>query len=137
MTEAAPSLANLTDEDLQALLKRSIRNTVLLGLLGSVVLTIASGWRNGAMLMTGTVISAASIMEWQRLVKLINDRIRKQKSSQSAFLVITFFLFRLCFFGAAIYGSLKCLRGSGIALICGLSLAVVTLTWEALQLLRE
>jgi len=43
MTEATPSLANLTDEDLQSLLKRAIRYTVLLGLLASVILTIASG----------------------------------------------------------------------------------------------
>lgn len=136
MTEATPSIANLTDEDLQALLKRAIRYTAILGALGALVLLIASGWRNAAMLLTGTIVSAASIMEWQRLVRLINDRLRNQKSSQSPVVVIGFFLLRLVFFGAAIYVSLKCFQGSSIALLCGLGLAVATLTWEALRLLR-
>jgi hypothetical protein len=51
-------------------------------------------------------------------------------------LVIGFFLLRLIFFGAAIYVSLKCFHGSPIALLCGLSLAIVTLLWEAIRLLR-
>jgi len=62
---------------------------------------------------------------------------KKQKAQRGAVLVLGFFLLRLLFFGAAIYGSLKCFQGSPIALVCGLSLAVVTLTWEALQLLRQ
>ncbi len=137
MTEETHSLAGLTDEALEALLKRAIRNTAILGLVPALVLWIASGWRNAAMLLTGALISAASIMEWRRLIRLINSRMRREKAQRSAVLVIAFFLVRLLFFGAVIYGSLKCFQGSPIALVCGLSLAVVTLTWEALQLLRD
>ncbi|MGA2674868.1 MAG: ATP synthase subunit I [Terracidiphilus sp.] len=137
MTEETHSLTNLTDEALEVLLKRAIRNTAILGLAPALVLWIASGWRNAAMLLTGALISAASIMEWRRLIRLINSRMRREKAQRSAVLVIAFFLVRLLFFGAVIYGSLKCFQGSPIALVCGLSLAVVTLTWEALQLLRD
>jgi hypothetical protein len=137
MTAEPDSLASLTDEALQALLKRAFRNTLILGLLTALVITIASGWRNGAMMATGAVISAASILEWQRLVRLINARMKKQKAPRGAVLVVGFFLLRLVFFAAAIYVSLKCFQGSPIVLVCGLSLAVATLTWEALQLLRN
>jgi hypothetical protein len=89
------------------------------------------------MLMTGALISAASILEWLRLVRLVNLRIRKQKAHRGAVLVVAFFLVRLLFFAAAIYVSLKCFRGSLIALVCGLSLAVLTLMWEALRMFRD
>jgi threonine/homoserine/homoserine lactone efflux protein len=126
----------LTDEALQDLLKRALRNTLILGLLVSLVLAISSGWRNGAMLMTGALISAASILEWQRLVRLVNARAKKEKAQRGAVLVIGFFLLRLFFFGAVIYGSLRCFQGSPIALVCGLSLSAATLMWEGLRMLR-
>jgi hypothetical protein len=137
MTEQVPALSGLTDEALEALLKRAIRSTLILGMVVSLLLTIASRWGTGALFMTGTAVSAASIFEWLRLVRLINARMRKQKAQRGAVLVIGFFLLRLCFFAAAIYGSLKCFQGSPMALVCGLSLAVATLMWEALRLLRD
>ena len=137
MTEQVPALSGLTDEALEALLKRAIRSTLILGMVVSLLLTIASRWGTGALFMTGTAVSAASIFEWLRLVRLINARMRKQKAQRGAVLVIGFFLLRLCFFAAAIYGSLKCFQGSPMALVCGLSLAVATLMFEALRLLRD
>jgi Na+/H+-translocating membrane pyrophosphatase len=137
MKEDPYSIATLTEEGLESLLKRAFRNTLILGIVLSVVLLVASGWRNAAMLMTGTLISAASLLEWRRLVRLVNSRMRKQRAQRGAFLVVGFFLLRLLFFAAAIYGSLKCFQGSAIALVCGLSFAVVTLMWEALRMLRD
>jgi hypothetical protein len=137
MTEPTPPIPLLTEDGLQALLKRSVRNTLILGALAAVALLIGSGWRNAAMMVTGALISAASIFEWLRLVRLINARIRKQKAQRGAVLVVAFFLLRLLFFAAAIYGSLKCFQGSIFALLCGLSLAVVTLMWEALRMFRD
>jgi hypothetical protein len=136
MSEEAHSIPLLTEEELDALLKRAFRNTLILGLLSAVILLIASGWRNAAMLMTGALISAASVMEWLRLVRLVNRRIRNQRAQRGAVLVVAFFLLRLLLFAAAIYGSLKCFQGSVIALVCGLSLAVLTLMWEALRMFR-
>jgi hypothetical protein len=136
MSEEEPSIPLLTEEELEALLKRAFRNTLILGLLPAVILLIVSGWRNAAMLMTGALISAASVMEWLRLVRLVNRRIRNQRAQRGAVLVVAFFLLRLLLFAAAIYGSLKCFQGSVIALVCGLSLAVLTLMWEALRMFR-
>jgi hypothetical protein len=136
MTDGAPTQAGLTDQSLQVLLKRAIRNCLILGLLVSLALTIGSGWRDGAMFMTGAAISAAGIYEWQRLVRLINARARNEKAPGGSSLVFVFFVMRLIVFGLAIYGSLKCFQGSPIALVCGLGLAVATLTWEALRLLK-
>jgi hypothetical protein len=137
MTEEAHPILGLTEETVEALLKRAIRNTLILGLIPALVLLIATGWRDAAMLVTGALISAASIWEWLRLVRLMNARARKQKAQRGAILVLGFFLLRLIFFALVIYGSLKCFHGSPIALLCGLSFAVATLLWEAIRLLKE
>ncbi len=137
MSEETHPILGLTEESVEALLRRAIRNTLILGLVPALVLLVVTGWRDAAMLVTGTLISAASIFEWLRLVRLMNARMRKQRTQRSAIWVIGFFLVRLIFFAAAIYGSLKCFQGSPIALLCGLALAVATLLWEAIRLLKE
>ena len=140
MTEESPTILNLSDQALQHLLLRAIRNTLILGLLGAAALTIADRWGTGALFAAGALVSAASIFEWRRLIRLINSRMRNSAADtpgpRGAGLAIAFILLRLVLFGAVIYVSLKCFTGSPIALVCGLSLAVLTLTWEALRLLR-
>jgi hypothetical protein len=84
----------------------------------------------------GAAISAASLYEWQRLIRLFNARLDQNKIPRGAALVVTLFLVRLILFGAAIYGSLRCFQGSPIVLVVGLSLAVAGLVWEALRILR-
>jgi hypothetical protein len=137
MTEDAHPLVELTDEALQALLRRAVRDTLILGLLPALMLLIASGWRDAAMLAVGALISAASILEWQRLIRLINAKLDQKKTPRSALLVVGFFVLRLTVFAGAIYGSLKCFHGSVVALLCGLGLAVVAMAWEALRLLKD
>jgi hypothetical protein len=137
MTETSHPIVGLTDEALQALLKRAMLITLVLGLISAGALWIASGWRNAAMLAVGTLISAASVMEWQRLVRLINAKLDSQKTPRGAVLVVTFFMLRLILFAGVIYVSLKCFQGSAIALLCGLGLAVIAIAWEALRLLRD
>jgi hypothetical protein len=89
------------------------------------------------MLAVGAVLSAASILEWQRLIRLINSRLDQNRIPRGAVTVVVFFLLRLIIFAAAIYGSLKCFQGSAIALLCGLGLAMIAMAWEALRLLKE
>jgi hypothetical protein len=89
------------------------------------------------MLAIGTVISAASILEWQRLIRLFNAKLDQQKTPRGATLVVSFFLLRLGVFAGVIYVSLKCFQGSVIALLCGLGLAVIATAFEALRLLRD
>ncbi len=130
-------IAGLTDDALQALLNRAIRETLILGLLASAVLWVSSGWRNAGMMATGAVISAASIFEWQRLIRLFNAKLDQNKTPKGAATVVGFFVIRLILFAGAIYGSLKCFQGSAIALLCGLGLAVIAMAFEALRLLKD
>jgi hypothetical protein len=137
MSEEKSSLAELTDAGLQALLKRAIRVTVIVGLLAALVVWKASGWRDAAMLATGAAISAASILEWRRLVRFINSKMDRQQVPRGAMVSAVFFVLRLTVFAVAIYVSLKCFRGSLVALLCGLGLALLAMLWEAIRLLRE
>jgi hypothetical protein len=61
----------------------------------------------------------------------------KKQAPRGTAVAVVFFLFRLIVFAAAIYVSLKCFRGSGVALLFGLALAVLAIVWEAVRLLRE
>jgi len=137
MTEESQPAAELTDADLEAVLRRALRNTLLLGLIPTAALWIASGWRNAAMMATGTAISAASIMEWRRLARFINAKLDRKQPPRGAAVAVLFLVLRLALFAGAIYVSLKCFRGSAVALLCGLGLAVVVMAWEGLRLLRE
>jgi len=137
MTQESHSIVDLTNEDLNAMLRRALHKTLIIGLLASLAVLISTGWRNAAMLVTGTLISAASVMEWQRLVLVINARMDNQKTPASAGVVVLFFVLRLTIFAGVIYVSLKCFHGSVTALLCGLCLAVLAIGWEALRLLRD
>lgn len=137
MTQESHPIVELTDESLAVMLKNALRNTLILGVLAAVAVWIGSNWRNAAMLATGAAISAASVLEWRHLVRVFNARMDKQRTPGSAAVVVTFFVLRLTVFAGAIYGSLKCFQGSVVALLCGLGLAVMTVGWEVIRLLRE
>jgi uncharacterized membrane protein len=137
MTQETHPIVDITNEDLDSMLKRAFRNTLILGGIASAAVLIASGWRNAAMLLVGTAISAASVLEWQRMVRLLNVRMDKKKTPASNPVVVLFFVLRLTIFAGVIYGSLKCFQGSITALLCGLCLAVLTIGWEAIRLLRD
>ncbi len=137
MTQESTPIANISNQALDAMLRRAMRNTLILGIIPALALWIASGWRDAAMLATGTLISAASIWEWQRLARLINAKLDQQKAPTGAPVVVLFFVLRLTVFAGVIYGSLKCFRGSAVALLCGLGLAVLTMGWEAIRMLRD
>jgi hypothetical protein len=137
MSQESHPIVNLTDADLQAMLRRALRNTLILGVVTAVVVGIGGGWRSGAMLGAGAVISAASIWEWRNLVRVINTRMDSEKTPANAGVVVLFFVLRLTLFAGVIYGSLKCFHGSVAALLCGLSLAVLTIGWEIVRMLRD
>jgi uncharacterized membrane protein len=137
MTQETHPIVDLTQADLDAMLQRALRNTLILGIVAALIVWIGGGWRSAVMLGTGALISAASIWEWQRLIRLINARLDKQKTPTSASVVVLFFVLRLTVFAGVIYGSLKCFHGSIVALLFGLSLAVLAIGWEAIRLLRE
>jgi uncharacterized membrane protein len=137
MKDEALPIADITPEAQHAMLQRAMHNTLILGVLFSFGLLIGAGWRSAAMLLTGTLISAASILEWQRLLRVINAKLNNRQTPRSAPAVVIFFLIRLVVFAGVIYGSLKCFHGSVVALLCGLALAALTVGWEVVSLLRD
>jgi Na+/H+-translocating membrane pyrophosphatase len=137
VTPPTHPIVEMTDADLAAMMVRAVRVTAILGLIISLILLFAMGWQNAALFAVGAAISAASIYEWMRLIRLFNARLDQQKAPRGATLVISLFLLRLVFFAGAIYGSLKCFQGSPIVLVCGLALAIAGLVWEAFRLLRS
>jgi len=130
-------LETLTTESLDQMLRKAFWTTVALGLAGSAAVWIGSNWQNALMLTAGAGISAASILEWQRLVRIISARMDRKRTAASTPIVVIFFVLRLTVYAGIIYGSLKCLRGSVAALLCGLALAVITIGWQVLKLLRD
>jgi hypothetical protein len=137
MSEESHSFASLTDEGVQALLSRAIRNTLIVGALAALILWKASGWRNAGMMAAGTAVSAASIYEWRRLARFITVAMDAQKTPRGAGIAVVLFMLRLIVFAAVIYGSLKCFQGSVVPLLFGLALAVLSLVWEVVRLLRD
>jgi len=146
-TPAHPIL-EFSDADLAAMLRRAIRLTTALGAGISVVLALAMGWQTGALFAVGAALSVGSIYEWARLIRLITARMDGLNAADGSGtgsgrgsglrtgVVVVLFLLRLAIFAGVIYGSLKCFHGSPIALLCGLSLALAGLVWEALRVLR-
>jgi hypothetical protein len=137
MTQEAHPLLELPNNAAEVMLQRAMYKTLILGVIASTVLLIASGWRNASMLMVGALISAASIFEWQRLARLIRAKLDAEKTPRSAPAVVVFFILRLVLYGGAIYVSLRCLQGSAVALLCGLGLAALTILWQALRMLLD
>ena len=141
-------ILEFSDADLAAMLKRAVRLTAALGVGIALVLALTLGWQTGALFAVGAALSVGSIYEWARLIRAITARMDalnapgnpgKTAGSRSGLrtgVVVVLFLLRLAIFAGVIYGSLKCFHGSPIALLCGLSLALAGLVWEALRVLR-
>jgi hypothetical protein len=137
MTQEAHPLLELPNDAAEVMLQRAMVKTLILGVIASILLLVASGWRNAGMLMVGALISAASIYEWQRLARVIRAKLEAEKTPRSAPAVVVFFILRLVLYGGAIYVSLNCLQGSAVALLCGLGLAALTILWQALRMLLD
>jgi uncharacterized membrane protein len=137
MNESTHPIVNLTVDEAEAFLQRALRVTLILGAIAAVAVLIGSGWRNAAMLAVGAAISAVSILEWQRLLRIIGAQLDNQKIPKGALMVVVFFVLRLTIYAGVIYGSLKCLHGSVVPLLCGLGLAALAVMFEAVRLLAE
>ncbi|HUY81133.1 MAG TPA: hypothetical protein VMU92_05365 [Acidobacteriaceae bacterium] len=135
MTEAN-TFMNYTDADLRATMRRAMWITAILAVLGAIVLTIAAGWQTAALFVSGAVVSVTGIYEWQQLIALVNAKLDNQQPPRATGFTVVMFLLRLAIAGLIIYASLRWFHGSLYALLSGLGLAVIALTFEALRTLR-
>jgi len=134
----AANVANaMTDEDLREMLRRALRTVVILGVLLFLVFTFTLGWRSGLLELAGALISYTGIREWRNLAMAVFAKIDNDQTARPMGRTLVMFFLRLGKVAAILYVSLKCLNGSVYALVAGIGLAVVALSFEALRLLRN
>ncbi len=134
--------AGLSDADL--------RNTMLaaMRLLAGLALVIAAlffwklGWPSALLVLIGAAISGASLWEWLRIMTAVNKsmdaaRINAGVPPRPMGLILTGFFLRLGLTLVVLYGSLKYLHGTVFALAAGIGLGIVSLTIEALRLMKR
>lgn len=128
---------DFSDRDFREVVLRALR---LLAVLTLVALPLvwwrAGGWRGAAMLLVGAVISGSGLWEWLRLLTALMPRLEGGGRASPIGLLLVGFFFRLALVLAVLYGSLKFLRGSDIALAVGLGLGIFALTIEGVRLAR-
>jgi hypothetical protein len=134
---ALPLAGSMSDEDLQQLLRRAMRTVIILALLLFGVFTVTMGWQSGLLELAGAVISYTGIREWRTLARLVSATLDKRPTPSPMGRTLVMFFLRLAMVGAILYVSLRCLHGSVYALVAGIGLAVVALTFEGIRLLRQ
>ena len=126
----------MTDADLQGVLRRALRLVIVLTLLLVIAFTATMGWQSGLLALVGGAISWTGIREWSSLSTLVFARMDTQRPPRPMGRTLVMFFLRLGLVAAVLYVSLRCLHGSVYALVAGIGLAVVALSFEALRLLR-
>jgi hypothetical protein len=133
----ANSLLNFSDADLKTALRRALKMTAAMAVIGFGLLNLLMGWRAGVLLLAGALVSGTGLYEWQQLIELINAKLDQQKPPRPTGWVVMMFFLRLGFAAAVIYVSLKCFRGPYYALVAGLGLMAVALLVEVARQSRS
>lgn len=126
----------MTDEDLFTVLRRSQHTIIVLGVIVAVIFWLAAGWQSGVLALAGAAISWTGILEWRSLTVAVFSSLDKQQQPRPASRTVVMFFVRLAAVGAILYVSLRFLNGTVYALIAGIGLAIVALSFHALRLLR-
>jgi len=134
---AANLAASMTDDDLREMLRRALRTVVVLGLALFLVFTFTMGWQTGLLELAGALISYTGIREWRNLALAVFAKLDNQQTARPMGRTLVMFFLRLGVVAAILYVSLRCFHGSVYALVAGIGLAVVALSFEALRLLRN
>jgi hypothetical protein len=127
----------LTDADVRETMLRSIRLLLVLSVVAAGLFWWRSGWQSAMLLVVGGAISSTSLWEWLRLMTAINERMDAGDNPRPMGMILFGFFARLGLTVVALYGSLKFLHGTVLALAAGLGLGLVSLSIEALLLLRR
>lgn len=129
-------LESFTDQDFRRTILRALRLLLVFTVLALPVFWWRSGWRSGVSLLIGAGISASGLWEWLRLLTALMERMDAGAKVRPMGLLLTGFFIRLAVVVAVLYGSLKFLEGSVVALAAGLGLGVISLTIEGLRLVK-
>jgi len=125
-----------TDADVRATLVRTLKLLAVLTVVGMVGIWWKIGWQSAVLLLVGAAISGTGLWEWMRLMTAVMERMDTGAKAKPMGLVLTGFFLRLGLTITVLYGSLKFLHGSVIALAVGLGLGILSLTFEAIKMAR-
>ncbi len=139
MAETTPSkwTTGLSDADVRQAMVSSLRLLGILCVLAVALFWWKGGWASGLLVLVGAAISAASLWEWMRLISLVNEAMDAGQNAKPTGLTVAGFVLRLGLTVAVLYVSLRYLHGSVFALAAGLLLGILSLTIEALRLLKR
>jgi len=132
-------LSEFTDADFRSTILRALRLLLLLTVVALPLIWWKLGWRSAALLVVGAGISASGLWEWLRLLTAVMKRMDATGDAtkmRPVALVFFGFFVRLVLVVGVLYGSLKVLQGSVVAIAVGLGLGVVSLTIEGLRLVK-
>lgn len=132
-----PDLPDFTDADFRRTMLSALRLLAIFAVVAAAILGWKLGWPSAALLLIGAAISAASLWEWLRLMIAINERMDSGGTPRPMGKILVGFFLRLGLTVGVLYGSLKYLHGTALALAAGLGLGVLSLTVEALRLLKR
>jgi len=134
-----PPLAAFSDEDARRVILRALRLLVVVTALAVPFVWWKLGWQSAALLAVGAAISGAGLWKWLRLMAAVMVRMDSsdpQARARPMGRVLMGFFLTLGLMLGVLYVSLKYLDGSVYALAAGLAMGVLTLTIEALRLLK-
>ncbi len=137
-------LGSFTDADAAAVIDRAVRFVAAMAAVGVAFCWLRLGWQSALLLLVGALISVTGLWEWRRLMVALmvrmepaaGEHLAGAKRPSVGFALAGFFLRLFVVFGV-LYGSLRYLNGSVLALVAGLAMGVVALTMEGLRLLRN
>lgn len=127
----------LTDADVRETMLRSMRLLLVLSMVAAGLFWWKSNWQSAVLLAVGAAISLTSLWEWLRLMTAINQRMDAGENPRPMGMILFGFFARLSLTVAILYGSLKYLHGTVLALAAGLGLGLISLSIESLLLLRR
>lgn len=129
--------AGLSDADFRNTMLDALRLLTILAVIAAAGFWWKAGWQSAALLIIGAAISAWSLWEWLRLMTALNQRMDAGATPRPMGMILVGFFLRIGLTLAVLYGSLKYLHSTVIALAVGLGLGLLSLTVEALRLLKR
>lgn len=136
LADKLADLNGFNEEDTRRTILGALRLLLLLCAVGVPIAWWRAGWQSGVLLLVGAAISGSGVWELYRVMAAMMERMDQGATPKPVGRVMLGFFLRLSLSVAALYASLRYLHGSVFALAAGLALGVVSLTVEALRLLK-
>jgi hypothetical protein len=137
MTIDSKWTAGLTDADFRHTMLASMRLLAVFCVVAAALFWWKFGWQSSLLVVIGAAISAASLWEWLRLMTAVMERMDAGGTPRPVGMILVGFFLRLGATVLVLYASLRYLNGTVFALAAGLGLGVLSLTIEAIRLMKR